>query len=55
MLNVRLTSVTPADGPSGKLAILVVDDESELREQLSHVFAREGHQVTTVADGRGDR
>jgi DNA-binding response OmpR family regulator len=34
------------------LDILVVDDESELREQLRRLFAREGHQVTTVAGGR---
>jgi DNA-binding response OmpR family regulator len=34
------------------LEILVVDDESELREQLRRLFSREGHRVTTVADGR---
>ena len=34
------------------LDILVVDDESELREQLRRLFSREGHQVTTVAGGR---
>jgi DNA-binding response OmpR family regulator len=38
-----------ADAP---LDILVVDDESELREMLSRLFARQGHRVTTVADGR---
>lgn len=48
---VRLRRVT-APATAGKLAILVVDDESELREQLSRVFEREGHRVTTVADGR---
>jgi DNA-binding response OmpR family regulator len=31
--------------------ILVVDDESELREQLVRTFRREGHRVTAVADG----
>ena len=35
------------------LEILVVDDESELREQLRRLFSREGHRVTAVADGRG--
>jgi DNA-binding response OmpR family regulator len=35
-----------------QLAILVVDDESELREQLRRLFARDGHRVTAVADGR---
>ncbi len=34
------------------LDILVVDDESELREQLRRLFDREGHRVMTVADGR---
>jgi DNA-binding response OmpR family regulator len=34
------------------LEILVVDDESELREQLRRMFTREGHRVTAVADGR---
>src|SRR4051812_19637646 len=34
------------------LEILVVDDESELREALSRSFKREGHSVTAVADGR---
>jgi DNA-binding response OmpR family regulator len=34
------------------LDILVVDDESELREQLRRMFTREGHRVTAVADGR---
>ena len=34
------------------LEILVVDDESELREQLRRLFEREGHHVTGVASGR---
>ena len=34
------------------LEILVVDDESELREQLRRLFEREGHRVTAVAGGR---
>ncbi len=34
------------------LDILVVDDESELREQLTRVFTRAGHRVVAVADGR---
>jgi DNA-binding response OmpR family regulator len=34
------------------LEILVVDDESELREQISRLFTREGHRVTAVAGGR---
>ena len=32
--------------------ILVVDDESDLREMLTRSFSREGHRVTAVADGR---
>ena len=38
-----------ADRP---LEILVVDDESELREQLRRLFSREGHQRHGVAGGR---
>jgi DNA-binding response OmpR family regulator len=34
------------------LDVLVVDDESELREQLRRMFTRDGHRVVTVADGR---
>jgi DNA-binding response OmpR family regulator len=35
-----------------ELAILVVDDESDLREEVKRSFRREGHRVTAVADGR---
>src|SRR5437588_10036426 len=34
------------------LSILVVDDESDLRDMLTRSFSREGHRVTAVADGR---
>jgi DNA-binding response OmpR family regulator len=34
------------------LNILVVDDESPLRETLRQSFTREGHKVMAVADGR---
>jgi DNA-binding response OmpR family regulator len=34
------------------LDILVVDDESELRRQITRLFEREGHRVMAVADGR---
>src|SRR5881275_3625160 len=34
------------------LSILVVDDESDLREMLTRSFSREGHRVTALADGR---
>jgi DNA-binding response OmpR family regulator len=45
--------VTTAVSPDvEQLAILVVDDESELREQLRRLFARDGHRVTAVPDGR---
>src|SRR5258708_38873846 len=33
-------------------SILVVDDESDLREMLTRSFSREGHRVLAVADGR---
>jgi DNA-binding response OmpR family regulator len=35
-----------------KLSLLVVDDESSLREQISRAFTSEGHRVLAVADGR---
>jgi DNA-binding response OmpR family regulator len=34
------------------LDILVVDDEPELRKELTHWFAREGHRVVAAADGQ---
>src|SRR3982751_633305 len=34
------------------LDILVVDDESELREQIRRLFERDGHRVMAVPDGR---
>jgi DNA-binding response OmpR family regulator len=34
------------------LDILVVDDDSELREQARRLFERDGHRVMAVADGR---
>jgi DNA-binding response OmpR family regulator len=37
-------------GAQVPLHILIVDDESDLRETLRRVFTREGHRVTTVAD-----
>ena len=45
----QLASVSA--GPEGSLSILVVDDESDLREMLTRSFSREGHRVTAVADG----
>ncbi|MGA2925918.1 MAG: response regulator [Solirubrobacteraceae bacterium] len=47
----------PAPHPSmrssdASLSILVVDDESDLREMLTRSFSREGHRVEAVADGR---
>jgi DNA-binding response OmpR family regulator len=37
--------------PDG-LDLLVVDDESELRELIARSFSRDGHRVTAVADAR---
>jgi DNA-binding response OmpR family regulator len=37
---------------SPTLSILVVDDESSLRDTLTHSFTREGHSVRAVADGQ---
>ena len=36
----------------GSLSILIVDDESTLRETLTRSFQREGHATLAVADGR---
>jgi DNA-binding response OmpR family regulator len=36
----------------GSLSILVVDDESDLRQNLTRSFSREGHHVVAVPDGR---
>ncbi|HYV15528.1 MAG TPA: response regulator transcription factor [Conexibacter sp.] len=35
-----------------KLTLLVVDDESSLRDLISRAFTSEGHRVLAVADGR---
>ncbi len=40
------------DGPDTSLTILVVDDESDLRDLLTRSFSREGHRVQAVSDGR---
>src|ERR1700704_6093306 len=48
-----LTTPKPAVGSTdASLGILVVDDESDLREMLTRSFSREGHRVLAVADGR---
>ena len=44
-------SVLPVEGDA-TLNILVVDDESALRETLRDSFARQGHRVVAVPDGR---
>src|SRR2546423_14567836 len=49
------TTSSPASGArssDASLVILVVDDESDLREMLTRSFSREGHRVMAVADGR---
>jgi DNA-binding response OmpR family regulator len=48
------SSQTPPPGrpADATLSILVVDDESDLREMLTRSFSREGHRVLAVADGR---
>jgi DNA-binding response OmpR family regulator len=38
--------------PDRPLSILIVDDESTLREALTRSFRREGHDTLAVADGR---
>ena len=41
-----------ARSSDASLSILVVDDESDLREMLTRSFSREGHRVMAVANGR---
>jgi two-component system, OmpR family, response regulator RegX3 len=53
MVTERSSQLTPGPGESdASLSILVVDDESDLRDMLTRSFSREGHQVTAVASGR---
>jgi DNA-binding response OmpR family regulator len=53
MVTERSSQLTPGAGESdASLSILVVDDESDLREMLTRSFSREGHRVTAVAGGR---
>jgi DNA-binding response OmpR family regulator len=40
------------NGADTSLTILVVDDESDLRDMLTRSFSREGHRVLAVSDGR---
>ena len=44
--------VAGARSTDASLVILVVDDESDLREMLTRSFSREGHRVMAVGDGR---
>ena len=51
----RSTTQTQNSGgrsADASLIILVVDDESDLREMLTRSFSREGHRVMAVGDGR---
>src|SRR5690349_11097622 len=55
MSSERTVSASPTSGArsaDASLSILVVDDESDLREMLTRSFSREGHRVMSVADGR---
>ena len=45
------SSRPPARQAEVPLSILVVDDESDLREMLTRSFVREGHRVIAVANG----
>ena len=47
----QLTGNSAAESDAS-LSILVVDDESDLREMLTRSFSREGHNVTAVSNGR---
>ena len=51
-LDHRVSGISVAGITGEPLDILVVDDESELREQIRRLFERDGHRVMAVADGR---
>src|SRR5436309_6168177 len=53
MVSERTSAPQPVAGRTSdpSLSILVVDDESDLREMLTRSFSREGHRVLAVADG----
>src|SRR6201982_4128055 len=54
-MSVGRSTQTPASAgrsADASLIILVVDDESDLREMLTRSFSREGHRVMAVGDGR---
>src|SRR5271170_6545095 len=52
MVTERSSELSPAgDENTASLSILVVDDESDLRDMLTRSFSREGHQVTAVGNG----
>jgi DNA-binding response OmpR family regulator len=46
------TAQSALRAPEASLNILIVDDESDLRDMLTRSFSRDGHRVTSVADGR---
>jgi DNA-binding response OmpR family regulator len=48
----RQITLAAGMAPNTTLNLLVVDDESELRELLVRLFTRDGHRVTAVADAR---
>jgi DNA-binding response OmpR family regulator len=53
MVTERSSTLNSGGGdPNVSLSILVVDDESDLREMLTRSFSREGHRVSAVPDGR---
>ena len=52
MARTPVTTLAAVMAPNTALNLLVVDDESELRELLVRLFTRDGHRVIAVADAR---
>src|SRR5688572_3630084 len=42
----------PPSGNMSKPKILIVEDDTDIRELLQYSLAREGHEVAVAADGR---
>ncbi|SPM33670.1 histidine kinase, partial [Mycobacterium rhizamassiliense] len=47
-----MTAITPANGGSERVRVLVADDNADMRDYLCHLLRTAGYEVDEVADGR---